>query len=384
MIKRDPIAMIPGPTPVEEPILQALSHQVYGHTYDDFVEIYKEVLKGLREILILDGGEVIAVGGSGTLAMEMALVNTLKKDDNLLIVSHGFFGDRFIEIAKRYGVNADVLTAKPGEVISPNEIDKKLSEKTYQAIIVTHVDTSTGVCAKIRDIGEVLKKYEDTLYIVDGVCATAGIEENMKDWGIDVILTTTQKAFGVPPGIAICGFSDRALLRRKKLGTISNYYCDLELWLPVMHDPSKYFATPPINLILALNEGIKIILNEGLKERFYRHEKLGESVKEGIKALGLNLLAKDGNAAPTLTTVLYPEDNIDIDKFHNAVIRNGVLIAKGVGPLAGKMFRIGHVGNISHQEIILTLSAIEMGLHEVGYKVEFGASVAAAEAVLTK
>lgn len=380
MSKREPIVMIPGPTPVDDSILKAMTHRTYGHTSSQFVQIYKETLSGLKDILMTDG-EVIAVAGAGTLAMEMAVVNTLKNGDNLLVISHGHFGDRFARIAGRYGINADLLTASPGEIVDPEKIAAELKRKKYRAVTVTHVDTSTAVCAPIEDIGKVLSNYPDTLYILDGVCATGGIEENMRDWGIDVIVTTTQKALGVPPGIAICVFNDHALARKKALGTIPNYYCDIDLWLPIMHDPTKYFSTPPVNLILGLNQGIRIILDEGLEARFARHHRYGNAIRAGIKALGLDFLANPLYAAATLTSVFYP-DGVNDTEFRSAMDHYGILVAGGLGPMAGKSFRIGHMGNITHQEILLTISAIELSLRRVGHNVKLGAGVGAAEAEL--
>jgi len=381
MIKRNPIVMIPGPTPVDDSILKALSRRTSSHTHAHFTRIYKEALDGLKEIMMTDG-EVVAVGGSGTLAMEMAIVNTLKKGDNLLVVNHGMFGSRFIDIAGQHGINVDSLTANPGEIVNPEQIKAKLQEKNYQAITVTHVDTSTGTCAPVEEISKVVRRFPDTLFILDGVCATGGIEENMKDWGIDVIVTTTQKAIGVPPGVAICGFSPKALERKKSLGAAACYYCDIDNWLPVMNDPAKYFATPPINLIEGLNEGVKIILAEGLKERFARHQVYGKAFQEAIKALGLNLLTKPANTAPTMSAVLYPAGVNDVE-FRSTMIKYGIVVAGGLGAFAGKMFRIGHMGNITHQEIFSTIVAIELSLKETGYPVSLGMGVAAAEAVIS-
>jgi alanine-glyoxylate transaminase/serine-glyoxylate transaminase/serine-pyruvate transaminase len=379
MRRRDPLVMIPGPTPVDPSILKAMDVVTYGHTYGPFVEIYRETLAGLKEIFGTKG-EVLAVGGSGTLAMEAAVVNILSRGDRLLVVSHGVFGNRFIDIAARYGIEVDVLTAEPGEVVAPAVIAEKLASGNYRALTVTHVDTSTGVCAPIREIGQLAREH-DVLFIVDGVCATGAIEEPMDEWGIDIVVTTCQKAFGIPPGLTILGIGPKALDRRQEMGVISNYYCDWDLWLPIMRDPTKYFSTPPVNLILGLHQGVKMVLAEGLPQRFARHWLYGKAMRAGLAALGLEFLADQDCAAPTLSTVLYPQ-GISDDKFRATMLRNHILVAGGVGSLAGKLFRVGHMGNIAESELLVTLAAVELTLKELKYPLTLGAGIAAAEAVL--
>ena len=234
-------------------------------------------------------GEVFVIAGTGTLSMEMAISNTLRSGDDMLVVSHGFFGDRFVELCERRDLNVDVLRSKWGKAVSVEEIEEQLRKKSYDAITVTHVDTSTGVSAPIKEIGEILKKYEDTLYIVDGVCSTAGQREYIDEMDIDILLTGSQKAFGVAPGLAILWAGEKALERRKSLGTISEYYIDFERWIPIMNDPSKYFATPAVNMIWALKESINIIKEEGLENRYKRHIRNGRAMQAALEGLGFEL-----------------------------------------------------------------------------------------------
>jgi aspartate aminotransferase-like enzyme len=176
----------------------------------EFIKDFKELIEDLK-LMLKTSGEVFVVAGTGTMGMEMAISNTTKRGDNILIVSHGFFGDRFIDICQRKGLNVDVISSEWGKIVPVCEIEKKLSEKNYAAVTVTHVDTSTGVCAPVAEIGKIVKKFKDTLYIVDGVCATAGEPEYMDEMGIDVLFTGTQKAFGVAPGLAMVWASKAAL-----------------------------------------------------------------------------------------------------------------------------------------------------------------------------
>jgi len=374
MIKQNPLVMIPGPTPVAEPIRQAMSVQTYGHTYGGFVNIYKECLAGLKTIFQAD--HMIVIGGAGTLSMEMALINTLKAGDNLLVVSHGLFGDRFVPMAKAFGIQVEALTCPPGERVPLAEIEAKLAAKKYAAVTLTHVDTSSGVLGQAKEVGELAKKY-DTLYILDGVCASAGIPEPMKEYGVDVIVTTCQKAFGTPPGLTMVAFSEKALARRESLGSVVGYYADWKNWLPIMENPSLYFATPPVNHIVALNESIKIILQEGLEARYARHERIGRSFRAGLAALGLKTVTQTAALAPTLSVILYPE-GVEDAAFRAAMEQYDVFVAGGVGALKGKIFRVGHMGNICVNELVLTLYAIERALATVGFAVTAGAGVGAA------
>lgn len=367
------LVAIPGPTPVARSIQDQMGRETVAFGDPDFVKDYKELLDDMKEMWDATG-EVFVIAGTGTMAMEMAIANTLKGGDNVLIVSHGFFGNRFIEICERRGINVEVLQAEWGEIVPVEDIEKKLSEKHFHAITVTHVDTSTGVAAPIAEIGQTMKKFPDTIYIVDGVCATAGEEEKVNAMNIDILLTGSQKAFGVCPGLAILWANEKALERRKSLGTIADYYIDFEKWIPIMNDPSKYFATPAVNLIWALKESINIIKEEGLENRYKRHIKYGRAAQAALEALGFKLLAKKDHRAVTLSNALYM-DGIDDVEFRRILAEEGAVVAGGLGPYAGKMFRFGHMGNIDEHFLVSVVSAIERTLVRCNIDIELGKGV---------
>lgn len=372
-MKTKKLVMIPGPTPVVRSIQDQMGRETVAFGDPDFVKDYKELLEDLKTLWDTKG-EVFVIAGTGTLSMEMAIANSLKSGDNVLIVSHGFFGNRFIEICERRGLNIDVLESKWGKIVPVEEIEKKLKEKNYQAITVTHVDTSTGVVAPVKEIGEVLKNFQDTLYIVDGVCATAGEPEYIDSMGIDLLITGSQKAFGVAPGLAILWASEKALERRKSLGVISDYYIDFEKWLPIMKDTSKYFATPPVNMIWALKESVNIIKEEGIENRYKRHIKNGRAMQSALEGLGFKLLAEKDHRAVTLSNVLYM-DGIDDLEFRKTLAEEGVVVAGGLGDYQGKMFRLGHMGNIDIHDMVSTIAAIERTLYKMGVDIELGKGV---------
>jgi len=248
---------------------------------------------------------------------------------------------------------------------------KKLTKNSYKAVIVTHVDTSTGVCAPIKEIGSLLNEYEDTLFVVDGVCATAAEPEYLNKMNIDVLLTASQKAFGVPTVLAIVLASSKAMQRREELKSIPEYYADFMKWLPIMHDPSKYFGTPSVRLVLAFKEAINIIKEEGLEERYRRHKRDARAIQYALEKLGFEILAKRSCRAVTLSNVIYPK-GIDDKNFRKALADEGIIVAGGLGEYAGKLFRLGHMGNIDDHTISSTLSAIERTLLKFNDKVEPG------------
>ena len=373
-MKNKKLLMIPGPTPVVRAIQDEMGRETVAFGDPAFVSDFRELLAGLKKMLNCSG-EIFVISGSGTLAMEMAIANTTKKGDNILIVSHGYFGDRFIDLCKRKGLNVDVLSAEWGKAVNPEEIRKKLTEKSYAAVTVTHVDTATGAMAPVEEIGRVMKDFPDTLYIVDGVCATGGIREDVDGMGIDILLTGSQKAFGVAPGLAMVWADKKAMERRETLGAIPEYYCDFDLWLPIMHDPSKYFATPSINLIWAMKKAVEIIEEEGLENRYARHIKNARAMQSALEGLGFSILADPSCRAYTLSNVIYPEGTDD-GKFRQILAEEGVQVAGGLGPYAGKMFRLGHMGNIDVHDMISVIAAIERTMKRCGLPVELGKGVA--------
>ena len=367
------MVMIPGPTPVVKSIQDQMGREIQAFGDPRFVKDYKELIEGLGKLMNCSG-KTFPLAGTGTLAMEMAISNVTKRGDNVLIIRHGYFGDRFNELCTRKGLNVDVLAGEEGKVVPVDEIDRKLSEKHYAAITVTHVDTATGVCAPIAEIGEMMKKHPETIYIVDGVAATGGEFADVDGMNIDILFTASQKAFGVCPGMFILWASQRALDRRKSLGMIPEYFVDFEKWLPTMNDPSKYFATPAINLVWSLLESLHIIEKEGLKERDARHRKNARAMQAALEALGFTVLAEKEHRAVTLSNLLYPE-GVNDAQFRTILLEEGIVVAGGIGPYAGRMFRLGHMGNIDVNDEVAVLGVIERTLNRCGYPVEYGSSI---------
>jgi alanine-glyoxylate transaminase/serine-glyoxylate transaminase/serine-pyruvate transaminase len=365
------LLLIPGPTPVSENVLEALSRETISHTDDRFVKIFNDALANVKIIFGATESFPFIITGSGTLGMEMSLTNILDENENVLVISHGFFGDRFAELGKTLGANVKILKSYPGKAVTLEEIEKELINKQYSAITITHVDTSTGVLADIAAISDLVhSKSPNTLIVVDGVCATGGVEQKMDLWGVDVIFTGSQKAVAVPPGLTMMAFSNRAVLKRKKLGKMRTYYGDILRWIPIVEDPHRYFATPSVNMIFALQESLKNIINFGLNDYFEKHRVLSRKIRKSMEFLGFELLAID-SPAPTLSVFKYPEIVID-DDFRKLLASKKVILASALGELKGRYFRMGHMGSLTEEELFLALKKIVQVLEEMGMKVDKG------------
>lgn len=369
------MVMIPGPTPVVKSIQDAMGREMQAFGDPRFVRDYKQLIDDLGALFDCSG-QTFAVAGTGTLAMEMAVANTTRRGDSVLIVSHGFFGDRFIDICQRKGLAVDVMQAEWGRIVPVADIEKKLASKRYAALTVSHVDTSTGVAAPVAEIGAMMKKFPETIYIVDGVCATAAEPEQVDAMNIDILFTGSQKAFGVCPGMLMLWAGQRALARRRELGVIPEYYVDFDRWSPVMQDPAKYFATPAVNLVWAMAESVRLIKEEGLEARCERHHKNARAMQAAFEALGFTVLAETDHRAVTLSNLVYP-DGIDDAAFRSILMEEGIAVGGGLAAYAGRMFRIGHMGNVDANDMVAALSAIERALHRVGKLKAFGAGVGA-------
>lgn len=363
------LLLVPGPTPVVDEIYDALASETRGHTDQRFVSIYKNAIAQTKKLFQTDG-EVFVIAGSGTLAMEMAIVNTVGKGEKLLVISHGYFGDRFTPLAQAYGIHVEVLQAEWGKQVEVSAVEEKLAEGDIKAVTITHADTSTGVVSDLDALVPIIKK-AGALVILDGVVATAALDENMSkeygrpDYKLDIVLTGSQKAIGVPPGLAIIAFNQSALKAREALGSIPAYYSDIKNWIPVMNDPGKYFATPPVNLIYAYDVAMNIVLEEGILKRETRHIAYGCAIRAALSTYGMVALAEEAVAAPTLSCLLYPE-GVEDAKFRAKLAEKGVIVAGALAHLAGKAFRIGHMGNTTPVMLEEAVRLIGETLNEVG------------------
>lgn len=388
-MKRRKLLMIPGPIEFEPEVIRAMGVATTSHVAPNFIEVFGDSLELMKKIWMAPSGQPFIVAGSGTLAMDMAAANLVEKGDNVLVISTGYFGERFKDILERYGAEATILKANIGEVVDLAAIEKELKTKNYKLLTFTHVDTSTGVLVHPEPLAKLANKY-NALSVLDGVCSVAGEEIRQEEWGIDVVLTASQKAIGVPPGLALLVASQRAMKTWKDRKTpVLSYYSDWENWYPVMkayeeRRPS-YFGTPPVNLIVALETSLKIIDCEGIEKRVERHQKLASAFRAAIISLGLKLLPfNHKEAANTLTAIYYPE-NINGAEFCSKMAACDVIVAGGLLlEIKSSYFRVGHMGSVSAKDLIATLSAIEQALDAGGYKFETGKGLSTFQRELIK
>ncbi|MCX6571390.1 MAG: alanine--glyoxylate aminotransferase family protein [Candidatus Aminicenantes bacterium] len=378
---QEKLLLIPGPSPVVPRILDALAKPTVSHVGPDMVHDLKEACENLKKIVFCENGEPFIVSGAGTLSMEMALLNTAGPGDRVLVLSQGYFGRRMADICRAFGLEHDVLECEWGRAVTPRELEARLKGKNYNIVVCTHVDTATGACAPVEEYSQVLEK-TGALFIVDGVCATGGVPERMDAWGIDVVLTAAQKCLGTPPGLAILVLSESAMEKRRSLASIPAYYSDLLRWLPIMHDPAKYFSTPCVNEVRAFAEATRIILEEGIEERFERHDLLAEAIRAGLAALGFSFFTDPRFTASTLSVVSYP-DGVDDKAFRSSLYENGVVVAGGLAQTLGKVFRMGHMGNLTSAQVRFAIEAVEKSLEGLGCRFKPGSGSEAVNKVLT-
>ncbi len=386
-MKNRTLLMIPGPVEFEPSVLAAMGEPTTSHLAPAFIEAFGQALQDMRLVFDSPNGQPLVLAGSGTLAMDCAGANLVEPGDKALVVDTGYFSERFSLILERYGARVTRLSASPGGRPSLEQVRAALEADSYKLTTITHVDTSTAVITEVKELSALARLY-GSLVVVDGVCSVAGEELQMDNWGVDLALTASQKAIGVPPGLALLMIGPRTLEAfHRRTSPVLNYYADWGNWLPVMQAyegrKTSYFGTPPVNLIFALNVSLRQIVAEGLRARFSRHVAVSQACKAGISALGLSQLPLHPEfAAHTLTAPRYPIGVSGAD-FLNRVLQGGVTLAGGLLPaIRNEYFRIGHMGAVTLADIVATLGAIEKALTGCGYEFTPNAGVEAAQAAV--
>lgn len=382
------LLMIPGPVEFTPEVLRAMGMPTTSHVAAPFVEAFGEALERLRRVFLCPSGQPFVLAGTGTLAMDSAAANLVEPGDRALVVNTGYFSDRFAAILERYGaLVTQVAAPQVGDAPSLESIEAALSAGGCKLVTVTHVDTSTAVGFPAIAGLAALTRRAGALLLVDGVCSVAGEELRMEEWGVDLALTASQKAIGVPPGLALLLAGPRAMAAfARRRAPVGSYYSDWAQWLPIMQAYEArrpaYFGTPPVNLIWALNVSLGQILEEGMEARFARHRALAGAFRAAVGALGLaQVPVREELAAATLTAPCYPEGVGASLLAH--VGAAGVLVAGGLHPqIKDRYFRVGHMGAVTPSDILATVGALEQGLARAGYRFEPGAGLAAAQRAL--
>ena len=358
---------IPGPTPCPDNVLQAMSKQMINHRGKEFGELMTRVTARLKE-LFQTKGDVFILTSSGTGGMEASIVNTMSPGDKVLSLSNGVFGDRFATIAERFGANVTRAKFDWGKAVDPDAADKALkADPGIKAVLVTHNETSTGVTSDLQAIASVVRKY-DKLLLVDAISSLGCIDLQVDNWGCDVVVTGSQKGWMVPPGLAFVSVSQRAW-QAHKTAKMPRFYWDFTSAGDFLQKKQTPW-TPAVSIFYALDVALAMMLEERLPNIFARHARLGQKTREGMKSLGLTLYAADEKYASNTVTAVNAPTGIDGKKIQEVMRdEHGIVISGGQSTLAGKIFRIGHLGFCTDADIEEVIRELRQALPKVGYKV---------------
>jgi predicted phosphoserine aminotransferase len=347
--------VIPGPVEVRREILEAQTEWMIGHRSKAFEELFARLQTKLR-LAFVTQSRVFVSGSSGTGLWEGASRNCIRDGKKALHLVGGAFSERWAEISKLNGKEVDVIEVEWGKAHTPEMVAEALQKAQYDAVCVVHNETSTGVTNPIKAIGEVVRQYEDTLFLVDTVSGFLGIELLVDEWGIDIALTSSQKAFALPPGVAFAAVSDRVLERAKQVSNRGYYFDFLELEASLKKNNTP--STPPIALMFAADRQLDDILAEGLDTRWARHIGMRDVTIAWAESRELGVFSQEGYRSPTVTTVANGR-NINVDDMAKFMSGKGFSMDKGYGKIKGKTFRIAHMGDMQPAELEEILAGLD-------------------------
>ena len=345
------LLMGPGPSMVHDSVYKALSINSLGHLDPYFIRILDDVKDLQRRVFKTSNKLSVPISGTGSAGMETCFVNFIEKGDPILILINGVFGMRMKDVATRLGAEVDTIEYEWGTPVIANDVRQKISNKNYKIIAVVHAETSTGVKNPVKDIGDILA-HSDSLFLVDAVTSLGGMEMAVDAWGIDIIYSATQKCLSCPPGLSPISISDRAVdIIMKRKTKVPNWYLDLSMIIKYWEGANRtYHHTAPINMIFGLYQALYNILEEGLDNIFERHLRNHQLLVTGLESLGLKMFVDREYRLPMLNTVIVP-DTVN-EALVRVRLRNEfkIEIGAGLGPMAGKVWRIGLMGETARPE----------------------------------
>jgi aspartate aminotransferase-like enzyme len=369
--------MAPGPTPVPSEVLLAMAQPIIHHRTPEYEALFVEVRDGLKR-LVQTSQEVIPLACSGTGAMEAALVNTLSAGDTAIVVSAGKFGERWLELARAYGVEVVELKAPYGETVPAERVAEALrAHPTAKVVLTQHSETSTGVLHDVRAYAAATRP-TGAILVVDAVSSLGIANLEMDAWGLDVVVAGSQKGLMLPPGLGFCALSDKAWALTKT-SRLPKYYFDLTAERKTVVKNEAHF-TPAVSIVIGLRTVLQMLEREGLANVFKRHDRLARATRAGAEALGLGLFCK-ATPSPAVTAVTAPPglDSEQIVKAYSQAYN--ITIAGGQGEMKGTIFRLGHMGYAAEFDVVMALAALEQVLAGLGQPVDFGAGVRGAQKV---
>jgi aspartate aminotransferase-like enzyme len=382
-VDRPEIILAPGPTPIPPEVLLAQGSPLVYHRGPGFGTLMRDVTERLRELYRAQHADVLLMTSSGTGGLESAVQNCFSPGDEVFVPLAGFFADRWRSLAEAYGLTVRTIEYEWGRRVDPADVAAALAEHPVKAVLLTQSETSTGVIQPIRELAAVAKE-AGAMVVVDVVSSLGAVPFAFDEWGIDVAVGGSQKALSASPGIAFVAISPRAW-EAQASATNPRFYFDWSIYrrFADLPDPENPW-TPAISVMQGLHAALELYFQDGVDAALVRHATLSRAVKEGAKALGLDLFGEGLDQNWTVTAIRAPE-GLDADTISNRIrADHGVVLAPGQGPLKGKVFRIGHFGYLSELDILRGLAALEMTLEKLGFPVKRGAAVAAAEGVFVE
>jgi alanine-glyoxylate transaminase/serine-glyoxylate transaminase/serine-pyruvate transaminase len=379
------VLMGPGPSNVHPRVLKAMGMPVLGHLDPYFIDVMHQVMDLLRPIFQTDNSFTIPISGTGTAGMEAALCNVIEPEDSVLICVNGFFSERMVDIAERCGARVTKVEGEWGRAIDVNKVESALEQTEAKVVAVVHAETSTGVMNPVQEISALAHRH-GALMLVDTVTSLGGMPVKVDEWEIDVCYSGTQKCLSCPPGLAPITFSERAMEKVKtRKNKVQSLYLDLNMLDTYWGEKRAYHHTAPISMVYGIREALRIVLEEGLEDRFNRHQLNHNALAEGLKAMGLSILPSEDERLWTLNAVVIPQGADDARVRSRLLQEYNIEVGGGLGDLAGKIWRVGLMGYAStRRNVLLFLSALEAILGSEGVDIERGAASQAASAVYTQ
>jgi alanine-glyoxylate transaminase/serine-glyoxylate transaminase/serine-pyruvate transaminase len=376
---------VPGPSNTPDRIQRAMHRATDDHRSPSFPDLPRAIFPKLKQVLGTESGQAFVFASTGTGMWEAALVNTLSPGDRLLAVRGGQFAHLFIDSARRLGFQVDVIETEWGEAAPADRIEEALradAAHEIKGVLVVHNETSTGVTSDIAAVRRAIDSAgHPALFYVDGVSSVASIEFRMDDWGVDLAITGSQKGFMLPAGLGMVGVSQKALALRESARCPRAFF---DFGPMIKSNAEGYFPyTPAVTLLHGLREALDILLEEGLENVYARHRRLADACRAAVKAWGLELCARDPRSySNTVSSVMVPA-SVDSNRvIERAYHRYNLSLGAGLGQLGGKLFRIGHLGDLNELMLLGALSGVEMAMKDVGMDVKLGSGVAAAQGML--
>lgn len=369
---------IPGPTNIPDRILRSLSKPLINHRGPEFEKLVTECIDGVKKVLRTNN-DVLMFPSSGSGTLESVVVNLFSQGDTIVTSSIGVFSERFGTIAENFGLNVIKINKEWKESVRPDDVREILAEDgehKIKAVCVPQNETTTGVVSDIEGISKVIKELgHPALLIVDGVSSVACIPMETDLWGVDVVVSASQKGFMLPPGMGLVILSSRAW-EYVETSTLPKWYWDYKAVKEKLKT-CQFPYTPATTLLYGLRESLDILFEEGIENVWKRHAINAQAVRNAVKALGLTLLSSDEDASDTVTAINMPENIKYKDLSELLRTKYGVVIGGGLGKLQGKIFRIGHMGSLHTADVYAVMGTVEMALYELGYKVELGTAARA-------